>query len=1392
MSSSTSQVVQVAAWASKAVVDEGCLQGTDDDAIQARVIRISKSADPGPTLRQHAEPSFLTSLTLSSTDALIHLLPSIPSLAGLPIVIHATYTDLADALSLRSAVPYIIHSSNAQQAYDHALLASRLALSAKTLVLHLFSHHTGPKVHHVTDAQVKSFIGSSDYSAAHTNGATAASEYEAAARSTAKLTGRHLQPASYNGPAQPTVVLVTLGDASTIHGALGSHHSGLLDLSLIRPFPTSYILQHLPTTATKVIVLEQVYKRAVKWSPLFLEVTSALAQLPVKVISGTLGHVQSHHASEELSQLLHAAETTHSRQHLTFGHNPATASDIHHATVHVPQHESSYTKLLHHLFGNRLDVVNDPSLVKTLGEVATRPEYALGRIRALDDERSELEKNVRELLEAELHGYASQKELHEGLAKWLTNKNDEHISRSAGDHIVRILETSPPEHPAVLHVLASRKHFPVMSRWIIGSDSWSYDLGASGLHHLIASSANVNILLLDNVPYTARDAADPSKRKKDAGLYAMNHGDAYVASIAVYSSYSQSLHALMEADKHRGASVVLAYLPYQSEEDSALTVLKETKLAVDAGYWPLYRWNPVNPDGSQFQLESDALKADLQEFLDRQNHLSQLVRSQPDIAKELVSSLGTQVQEARREKAKQTYENLLSAMEGPPLLVLYASDGGNAEKIAKRLIGRAKVRGLAARALTMDSTSLEELKLEEHVAFVTSTAGQGEPPQNGRDTFRAFTALVAKGEKPFEGTPVKFAVFGMGDSHYWPRPEDAGYYNKPGKDLDARLEALGAERMVPLGLGDDQDPDGPQTGYKLWEPLLWKALGVDGIEVLEAEPEPITNEHIKIASNFLRGTIVEGLKDTSTGALAPSDGQLTKFHGIYQQDDRDIRDERQDAGLEPAYSFMIRCRLPGGVCTPQQWLAIDRIADERGNGTFKLTTRQTFQFHGIIKKHLKPSIQAINKGLMDTIAACGDVNRTVLCSALPTLTHLHTEVAAFAKRLSEHLLPRMTAYHEIWLDKKMVAGDAFKIAVAVPPTNDVDVFTNDVGFIAITDKHEKLVGFNVTAGGGMGVTHSNKKTYPRTADILGFCPADQGHKVAEAIMLTQRDNGNRADRKNARLKYTIDRMGVEAFKAEVERRLGWPLEPARPFTFTSNIDTFGWTKGHDGFHNFTMFIENGRVEDEPGKEFKTGLREIAQHHTGKFRLTANQHLILADVTEAQLPLMKELLAKHKLDNLAFSALRLSSSACVAFPTCGLAMAESERYLPVLVGKVEKICEENGLRHDSIVMRMTGCPNGCARPWVAEVAFVGKAPGSYLMLLGGGYYGQRLNKIYRENVTEPEILAILAPMIKRYALERHDGERFGDFVIRAGYISATKSGKEFYDRMGGEGVHRSAA
>ncbi|KAG6888289.1 hypothetical protein C0992_008931 [Termitomyces sp. T32_za158] len=1384
-----------------------------------RILSAPLGSDAGEIILRNTDARLVSLTTSSNTQVLTRLVLHLAEISSRPVVLHiALQDDLSDALLLRAAVPFFLVSSTPQQAHDNALLASRLAVTQSKAVVHAFypgtSHEPLSELaedrvlpfllsekHPVTPGHVTP-TGTEQHSEPLAEAAVSVlyKEYEAAALETLTHTRRPLRAVSRQGPADSHTVVLVFGKTETFPEVDGVSY---VFHTLLNPLPPSKLLHVIPPTATRVIVLEQVHRWTTKWLPLYLEVVSALQQRepqsrPV-VQSGVLGSTENITAADVQNLLEQAASINSPSTRLNLGIPPSSSSE---STIpQIPKHELAFTKILSHLFTDRLEIVNDPASVASQGAIATSPEYALGRVRGQLDLRADLLTAVQDLLQDS----TAPAQLHSLLSKWALSKDDPLKSKVLGSQIVQNLKDTPISHPAAARILDLQAHLSARSRWIIGSDAWSYDLGASGLHHALASKLNVNILLLDTSSYSSRANVDPARRKQDVGLYAMNHGDVFVASCALFSSYSQVLQCFIEADQYNGPSVVLAHLPYSSEDVSALEVLKETKLAVDTGYWPLYRWDPTREE--PFSLDSDAIKNELQAFLDRQNHLSQLSLAEPKLASELVSSLGGRVQEARRARAKAAYGNLVAGMEHKPLLVLYASDGGAAEKVAKRLVGRGAARGLATTIKAFDSVGLEGLRGEEsHVAFVTSTAGQGEPPQNGRQFYKALNAAVARGEAVLAG--VKYSVFGMGDSHYWPRPEDAGYYNKPGKDLDARVEKLGGERVAPLGLGDDQDADGWKTGYALWEPALWKALGVDAIEVTEAEPEPITNEHIKAASGYLRGTIAEGLEDTSTGALAPSDGQLTKFHGIYQQDDRDIRDERQAQGVEPAYSFMIRVRMPGGVCKPNQWLQMDQIADEHGSGTFKITTRQTFQFHGVIKRHLKPAIQDINRVLLDTLAACGDVNRNVVCSSIPTMSKLHSEVYQFSRDVSEHLIPRTTAYHEIWLDKKLVAGAAlqdheplygefylprkFKIAVAVPPTNDVDVFTNDVGFIAIVGKNGELEGFNVTIGGGMGVTHGNKKTYPRIGDVVGFCTPDQGRFVAEAIMLTQRDNGNRADRKNARLKYTIDRMGLPAFQADFEKRLGYKLEPARAFTFDRNVDDFGWHTGEDGKHHFTLFVENGRIQDEPGRDFKTGLREIAKVHKGTFRLTTNQHLLVSDVSDADLPEIKRLLAMYKLDNLNHSALRLSSSACVAFPTCGLAMAESERYLPVLIDKVEKICEENGLRNDAIVMRMTGCPNGCARPYVAEVAFVGKAPGTYLMLLGGGYHGQRMNKIYRESVTEPEILAILEPMIKRYALERQPGERFGDFTIRAGYISATTSGKEWYVGMGGEGQWRESA
>ena len=567
------------------------------------------------------------------------------------------------------------------------------------------------------------------------------------------------------------------------------------------------------------------------------------------------------------------------------------------------------------------------------------------------------------------------------------------------------------------------------------------------------------------------------------------------------------------------------------------------------------------------------------------------------------------------------------------------------------------------------------------------------------------------------------------------------------------------------------------------------------------EPKLAKNETIKADSNLLRGTIAEGLLDDSTGALTADDTQLTKFHGIYQQDDRDLRGERRKAKQERAYAFMTRVRVPGGVCTPQQWLDMDRFCTDYANGTVKLTTRQAFQLHGIIKKNLKTTIRKINDSLMDTIAACGDVNRNVMCNPNPYQSKLHAEALEMAKAISAHLTPATRAYHEIWLtdengDKENVTPNPepevepiygetylprkFKIVIAVPPSNDVDVFAHDLGFIAIIED-DKIVGYTVTAGGGMGMSHGKETTFPRLADVFGFCTPEQVTDVAEKIVTTQRDYGDRVDRRHARLKYTIEDRGLEWFRGEVENRLGYELGQARLFKFDHNGDRYGWIDDENGNSHLTLFIQNGRIADTDESPVRTGLREIAKVHAGDFRLTANQNLIIANVSLAKRAEIESLLDRHKLTNShSQTGLRLNSMACVALPTCGLALAEAQRYLPDLLTELDAVLGELDLKDDAITVRMTGCPNGCARPYIAEIAFVGRSPGKYNIYLGGGFIGDRLNKLYKVSARQEEIVGILRPILERYANERNDGERFGDFVIRAGYVEETREGREFHN------------
>jgi sulfite reductase (NADPH) hemoprotein beta-component len=559
---------------------------------------------------------------------------------------------------------------------------------------------------------------------------------------------------------------------------------------------------------------------------------------------------------------------------------------------------------------------------------------------------------------------------------------------------------------------------------------------------------------------------------------------------------------------------------------------------------------------------------------------------------------------------------------------------------------------------------------------------------------------------------------------------------------------------------------------------------------------PSRNERIKEASRFLRGGIAQGLLRAETGAIAEDDAQLTKFHGTYLQDDRDLRPERRRKKQEQAYMFMIRLRLPGGVCTPAQWLAMDRIATAYANGTLRLTTRQTFQFHGVIKSNLKRSMQAINAALLDTVAACGDVNRNVMCNPNPYQSKAHAAALELARAISDRLLPRTGAYHEIWLDgDKVIDTQAdeepiygrhylprkFKTVVAVPPSNDVDVFAQDLGFIAIVGDDGEVAGYNVTVGGGMGMTHGEVETYPRTADVMGFCRPEQAVDVAEKVVTVQRDFGDRSNRKHARLKYTIEDRGIAWFRAEVERRLGDALEAPRPFRFEHTGDRYGWVEDHEGNWHHTVFVQNGRVLDRPERPMRTGLAAIARVHSGDFRLTANQNLIIARVRPRAKRRIERLLEEHGLGNDA-SGLRRNAMACVALPTCGLALAESERYLPDLVTALEEVTDRAGLRDDDIVIRMTGCPNGCARPYLAEIGLVGRGPGRYNLYLGAAFDGSRLNKLYREDVGHDEIVAALTPLIERYALQRAAGERFGDFVIRTGHVAPTTSGRDFHANL----------
>ncbi|WP_426059787.1 NADPH-dependent assimilatory sulfite reductase hemoprotein subunit [Hymenobacter sp. B1770] len=555
-------------------------------------------------------------------------------------------------------------------------------------------------------------------------------------------------------------------------------------------------------------------------------------------------------------------------------------------------------------------------------------------------------------------------------------------------------------------------------------------------------------------------------------------------------------------------------------------------------------------------------------------------------------------------------------------------------------------------------------------------------------------------------------------------------------------------------------------------------------------------EHVKTASNYLRGSIVESLGNRITGALNHDDTHLIKFHGSYQQTDRDLDGERKLQKLEPLYSFMIRVRVPGGVATPAQWRRLDELADAYANGTLKLTTRQTFQLHGVLKRHLRPTFQGFNEVLMDSIAGCGDVNRNVMCNTNPHESAVHAEVYAAAMAISAHLTPRTTAYWELWLngeqqptadvvDDEPIYGKTylprkFKIALAVPPYNDADIFSNDIGLIAI-EENGQLLGYNVAVGGGLGLTFGLPETYPRLADIIGFVAAADVVDVCEKIVTIQRDWGNRENRKLSRLKYTLDRVGLPAFQDELHQRLGYALAPARPYRFHTSADAFGWSGEATGLSHLTLFIEGGRVLDRPGFALKTALREVAAFHTGEFRLTGNQNVILANIEPAHRARIQALLEEHGVwpGTVRHTALRQNALACVALNTCSQAFAEAERYLPQLLDKLDAVIRAHGLADAGILIRMTGCPNGCARPYLGEIGLVGRALGRYNLYLGANHTGERLNKLYAEMLDEDGILRALSPLLADYAAHRELQEGFGDFVVRRGHVQATTHGQNFH-------------
>eukprot|EP00931_Biecheleriopsis_adriatica_P086419 TRINITY_DN610_c0_g1_i10.p1 TRINITY_DN610_c0_g1~~TRINITY_DN610_c0_g1_i10.p1 ORF type:complete len:964 (+),score=245.44 TRINITY_DN610_c0_g1_i10:67-2892(+) len=826
----------------------------------------------------------------------------------------------------------------------------------------------------------------------------------------------------------------------------------------------------------------------------------------------------------------------------------------------------------------------------------------------------------------------------------------------------------------------------------------------------------------------------------------------------------------------------------------ALVLLAESAAVQGDEKWTSFRYDPSKEDtGSKaFFTDSSRVREEIQGFLSRQNLLTL-------IAKKTLPSAA-----AADGDAGALSEGIAAASK--TVTILYSSDTGHAEECAKAVARQCRNGGFASSAVrcgTMDSFDISALASEPLVVFCVATAGKGEFCGNGRGFFGKLSE-----RSDLSLADLKYCIFGLGDSHYWGKGTEDSRINfaKPARDLDGLLEQRGAQRMMPTGFGDDQDVDQYHTGFGEWKSQLYSRLGVDKADAAGGGDDgPVkSDEQIKVETRQLRGSLKESLDDITTGQVPFQDTKLIKSHGSYQQDDRDLREERQKMGVENAFSFMIRVRLPGGYCTAEQWIAMDDVCGKFANGTLKITTRQTWQVHGVLKRDVKNTMRAINKACMDSVAACGDVCRNVLCTSRPDVCspELHEEILHWTYNIHDHCLPRSGAYHEVFLmqgeemaEKIKIMGSTpveeeplygltylprkYKVAVAIPPSNDVDLFAHDAGFIAIIENN-KLLGFNVAVGGGLGFTHNNQKTHPRLADVIGFCKPSDAKYVCECIMTVSRDFGDRTGRKHARVKYTVEDYGPEWYKEQVEDRLGFKLEAAKPYRFDHRGDLHGWHKSINGTWSCGLLVPIGRVKENS----RTALRKIAEELKGQgaFRMTCNQSVVLENIPEAKKVTVQKLLDEYKVmhsKETTVSGLRRNMVACVALPTCPLAFAEAERYLPTLVERLEAVTERCGISQEDIVIRMTGCPNSCGRPSMAEIGFIGKAPGTYNMYLGADFVGRRLNTLYAESVNEDQIIQILTPLFGRYSKEREKNEKFGDFLVRTKVVKPMVNGRDWW-------------